>query len=75
MVKLTNRAASVYEAQCALRQLSAMDAAIRPRIIPDGIYGKETQSAVRAFQKSMHLPMTGIINYPTWQLLFGNENE
>ena len=35
-----------------------------PRV--DGIYGENTQQAVRAFQRVFGLPVTGIIDYPTW---------
>jgi peptidoglycan hydrolase-like protein with peptidoglycan-binding domain len=38
-----------------------------PKIIPDGIYGKETQIAVKAFQQEYNLPITGEINRITWE--------
>lgn len=37
-----------------------------PKIIPDGIYGKETQIAVKAFQQEYGLPVTGEVNKVTW---------
>ena len=37
------------------------------RIIPDGIYGPETVSAVSAFQRNHGLPVTGVTNQETWE--------
>lgn len=36
------------------------------RIIPNGIYGPETQLAVSTFQRHRGLPVTGITNRQTW---------
>lgn len=36
-------------------------------IVPDGIYGPETMSAVSAFQRIHGLPVTGITNQDTWE--------
>jgi len=37
-----------------------------PVIIPDGIYGKETSNAVRAFQREYNLNETGRADIGTW---------
>lgn len=37
-----------------------------PKISVDGIYGEATQNAVREFQKVFGLPVTGVVDYPTW---------
>lgn len=37
-----------------------------PSVRVDGIYGENTQQTVRAFQRVFGLPVTGIIDYPTW---------
>ena len=37
------------------------------RIDPNGIYGPETQAAVRTFQRNRGLPVTGITNWQTWE--------
>ncbi|MBR5155379.1 MAG: peptidoglycan-binding protein [Clostridia bacterium] len=37
-----------------------------PKIYPDGIYGPETQAAVRAFQTKYGLPQTGEADLATW---------
>lgn len=37
-----------------------------PQISADGIYGQNTANAVRIFQRTFGLPVTGIVDYPTW---------
>ncbi|HAP79677.1 MAG TPA: spore cortex-lytic enzyme, pre-pro-form [Ruminococcus sp.] len=37
-----------------------------PLIIPDGYFGKETSTAVRAFQREYKLDETGSVNHETW---------
>ncbi len=37
-----------------------------PSIVPDGIFGERTQSAVREFQSVFGLPQTGVVDFPTW---------
>lgn len=37
-----------------------------PRVQADGIYGENTQTAVREFQKIFDLPQTGITDFRTW---------
>lgn len=37
-----------------------------PKITADGIYGNQTADAVRAFQRIFNLPVSGIVDYPTW---------
>lgn len=39
------------------------------RIIPDGIYGKQTEAAVRSYQRFAGLPVTGVADFETWQQL------
>lgn len=39
------------------------------RIVPDGIYGPETVSAVTAFQRKHGLPPTGVTNQDTWEAI------
>lgn len=39
------------------------------RVIPDGIYGPETMSAVTAFQRRHGLPATGVTNQQTWEAI------
>lgn len=37
-----------------------------PKITADGIFGTETEASVRQFQSIFGLPVTGIVDYPTW---------
>lgn len=37
-----------------------------PTVSVDGIYGAETQDAVRIFQRIFDLPQTGIVDFSTW---------
>lgn len=44
-------------------------------IIPDGIYGPETMSAVTAFQRIHGLPATGVTNLDTWEAIVAEYDE
>jgi len=37
-----------------------------PTVVADGIYGQRTAEAVRSFQRIFGLPVSGIVDYPTW---------
>ena len=37
-----------------------------PRISADGIFGPATAQAVRTFQEIFNLPVSGIVDFPTW---------
>ena len=37
-----------------------------PKISVDGVFGENTQNAVKKFQQIFGLPATGIIDYSTW---------
>ena len=39
----------------------------QPSVIPDGIYGSNTTTAVSAFQRRAGLPVTGIADQTTWE--------
>ena len=41
-----------------------------PRLKIDGVYGDETREAVRIFQALMGIPVTGIVDIITWNLLY-----
>ena len=55
----------VRQMQEQLRAISRAYPAI-PTITADGIYGPATTEAVRVFQSVFGLPVTGIVDYPTW---------
>lgn len=37
-----------------------------PKVRADGVYGTETEEAVRTFQRIFHLPQTGEVDFATW---------
>ena len=55
----------VRSLQTMLRTIGKLDHAI-PTVVPDGVYGPATQSAVAAFQRQNGLPCTGVADYDTW---------
>ncbi len=55
----------IKEIQTYLYAISLFDSRI-PQIIPDGIYGIETSTAVRAFQREYGLSDTGNVDAATW---------
>ena len=58
----------VRSLQTMLRTVAKAGLAI-PFVIPDGIFGSETEAAVAAFQRLMKLPVTGIVDLATHELL------
>lgn len=48
-----------------LRVIGIHDGSI-PSVIPDGIYGPQTMTAVSAFQRNHGLPTTGVVDNQTW---------
>ena len=56
--------------QTMLRVLAEDDRTL-PTVVPDGIYGPETITAISAFQRRMGLPVTGITNQETWDAVVG----
>ncbi len=67
-IDITDTAANIRELQTLLRAISFYDPQI-PHITSDGIYGPETEDAVRAFQKCHNIPCTGQVNLETWNAL------
>lgn len=43
-----------------------------PQVEADGIYGEATANAVRAFQESVGLPQTGIVDKTTWDAIYSS---
>lgn len=54
--------------QTMLRVIFQNNNNVRP-IVPDGIYGAETKSAVTYFQKTNGIPATGITDERTWNAI------
>lgn len=57
--------AKVRQIQEQLDRIAQTYTAI-PRLTADGVYGPATSEAVRAFQRIFNLPVTGVVDYPTW---------
>lgn len=55
----------VRSLQTMLRVLAEDDNTL-PTVVPDGIYGQDTLSAVSAFQRRHGLPVTGVTDNKTW---------
>ncbi len=41
-----------------------------PSIAVDGDFGEATANAVRSFQRTFELPITGTVDFPTWDILY-----
>ena len=54
--------------QTMLRVIAEDDRSL-PTVIPDGIYGQETITAVSAFQRRKGLPVTGVADQQTWEAI------
>lgn len=63
-----DRMNAIYEVQHYLRFLSKYMDEI-PTVTPDGIFGRETEDAVREFQRLYLLPVSGEVDLDTWNLL------
>ena len=62
---------SVFELQRALLDISRVDPDI-PRVNPDGIYGKSTSDAVRAFQEKFMGGGNGLTDFESWRMIIGS---
>ncbi len=60
---------AIFNLQRYLRNLSFREPNL-PFVPIDGIYGDTTKAAVREFQKSRGLPVTGNVDLETWDLLY-----
>ena len=58
----------VRSLQTMLRVLAEQDDRYLP-VIPDGIYGSSTTNAVGVFQRQHGLPVTGIADQDTWEMV------
>lgn len=62
--------AKVRQLQEQLDRISRSYPAL-PSVTADGIYGERTRRAVEEFQRVFNLPVTGIVDYPTWYRISG----
>lgn len=65
MKRASSNILAVRSLQTMLGVISVSEENIEP-IIPDGIYGSETMSAVASYQRNHALPVTGITDQETW---------
>ena len=70
MTEPTTKSDAVRNLQRYLRRLSMEDNGILP-VPVDGIYASQTADAVSEFQRLFSLPVTGVTDRRTWDLLFG----
>ena len=67
-----NKTEAVTNLQRYLRRLSFEDGDYDlPRPPIDGIFDRDTENAVRRFQGEMGLPVTGVADKTTWDMIFG----
>ncbi len=59
----------VRSLQTMLRVIGENDELL-PSVIPDGIYGRQTMTAVSAFQRRYGLPITGTTDQSTWDAIY-----
>ena len=57
--------AEIFELQTMLRTIAQAER-WQPILNPDGLFGAETTEAVKVFQASRRLPVTGVVDYETW---------
>lgn len=65
---------NIRQIQRALRILHKNGEDI-PKIYEDGIFGSETENAIKAFQLQNGLLPTGVVDYATWEKLMERANE
>ena len=66
--RIEDRASAVRSVQGRLRAISQNDGRI-PSVFVDGIYGEETERAVRVFQETRGLPVTGAVDSETHEAI------
>jgi peptidoglycan hydrolase-like protein with peptidoglycan-binding domain len=64
-----NKRVAIRNLQRYLRAIAYFDERI-PKVGIDGVYGPETERAVRAFQQIAKLPVTGTVDQVTWEALY-----
>lgn len=62
---MNDKQKSIMELQQRLRNISKVHKDV-PSVIPDGIFGEETENAVRAFQRKFGFPETGVVDFEIW---------
>lgn len=60
-----SRGDSVRQMQEQLNAIANVYTVI-PKVAVDGVFGPQTEEAVKAFQQTFGLPANGIVDLPTW---------
>lgn len=68
-LSIGDRGSEVFELQYLLSLIGAYEQEI-PIISIDGVFGEETESAVRAFQRNYGIEETGVVAFATWDQLY-----
>lgn len=68
-VKITDDAVRVRSLQEMLRYLGQIFAEPAWTVAVTGVYNDETAEAVRRYQEMRRLPVTGVVDYRTWETL------
>lgn len=63
---MNDKQRAIHELQQALRDISKTDDAVLS-LIPDGIFGEETESSVKSFQRKFGLSETGTVDFELWE--------
>lgn len=58
----------VHSLQAMLREISFRHPVL-PQLVPDGIFGETTLEAVMIFQREWKLPVTGVVDNHTWDVI------
>ena len=69
MPERNNESAAIRNLQRYLRQLSYDEESIKAPPI-DGVFASDTRDALRSFQSLKGLPVTGVADQETWELLY-----
>lgn len=68
-LSLGDSGSEVFELQYLLSLIGAYEREI-PIISIDGVFGSDTENAVKAFQRNYGIAETGVVTYPTWDQLY-----
>ena len=59
---------SIFHLQTMLRTISFRHSVI-PQLIPTGVFDEPTLEAVMIFQREFYHPVTGVVNFGTWEAI------
>ncbi len=64
----------ILELQFCLRDIAQVHKEI-PSVFPTGVFDKKTEESVKEFQKKYNLPVTGKVNFLTWNKLMDEHKD